>query len=337
MAMKAVRHYSNTFLMVLFSLLVCAPLAAQSCYTKVEDASMLQPVEAAAQQYLGMVQHGDYAGLRSAAIPAVATSFTSIENAIGAHQKDLAGQAQETGAFILDASSAGGTLQRAEFYCGIFNSPDRVGFIIPNLPPGKYAFVSESVNGSQPVNVNFVLQENGGRWQLAGLTIDPQTVAGHDSKWFLEQARAYHQKGANLTAYLFYWMSWKLAAPSEIEYTANRDQIADEMSKSRPANWPTSDAPMALMGNGKSYRVTTLFPEAVPNQAGGEDLDVIVKYQAMSDLSNTAAAFSDNMAVIKSVVTQYPELRTAFGGVVARAVASNGADYGTMLAMKDVK
>jgi hypothetical protein len=30
-------------------------------------------------------------------------------------------------------------------------------------------------------------------------------------------------------------------------------------------------------------------------------------------------------------------LRNAFAGVVARAVAPNGNDYGTMLAMKDVK
>ena len=54
-------------------------------------------------------------------------------------------------------------------------------------------------------------------------------------------------------------------------------------------------------------------------------------------LSNTAAAFQDNLAVIKAVVARYPELRDAFAGVVARAVDSSGRDYGSLLAMKDVK
>jgi len=40
---------------------------------------------------------------------------------------------------------------------------------------------------------------------------------------------------------------------------------------------------------------------------------------------------------MKDLVTRYPELREAFGSIVARAVAPSGQDYGTLLAMKDVK
>jgi hypothetical protein len=69
----------------------------------------------------------------------------------------------------------------------------------------------------------------------------------------------------------------------------------------------------------------------------GDDLDLIVKYQATTDVSNTAVAFQDNMAVIKGIVAKYPELRSAFAGVVARAVDPSGRDYGSLLAMKDVK
>ncbi len=43
------------------------------------------------------------------------------------------------------------------------------------------------------------------------------------------------------------------------------------------------------------------------------------------------------MAVIKAIVAKYPEVRGAFGGVIARAVDSSGRDYGSLLAMKDVK
>ncbi len=89
---------------------------------------------------------------------------------------------------------------------------------------------------------------------------------------------------------------------------------------------------MSLMASGKTYRVTQLFPAVV-----GSDLDLVVKYQATTDISNTAAAFQDNTAVIKGIVTKYPNLRSAFGGVVARAVEASGRDYGTLLAMKAVK
>ena len=43
------------------------------------------------------------------------------------------------------------------------------------------------------------------------------------------------------------------------------------------------------------------------------------------------------MAVIKALVAKYPEVRDAFAGVVARAVDPTGRDYGTLLAMKDIK
>jgi hypothetical protein len=74
-----------------------------------------------------------------------------------------------------------------------------------------------------------------------------------------------------------------------------------------------------------------MFPLAV-----GNDLDLIVKYE-VPDISNSTQTFQDNMAVIKALVSKYPELREAFVGVVARAVEPSGRDYGSLLAMKDIK
>ncbi len=74
-----------------------------------------------------------------------------------------------------------------------------------------------------------------------------------------------------------------------------------------------------------------MFPTPV-----GDALDLVVKYQTPS-VSDSTQSFADNTAVIKALVSKYPELRDAFGAVVARAVAPNGEDYGTVLAMKDVK
>jgi len=66
------------------------------------------------------------------------------------------------------------------------------------------------------------------------------------------------------------------------------------------------------------------------------DLDLIVRYQ-LADVSNTNATYQSNVAVMKALVSKYPELRDAFAAIVARAVDPGGRDYGTMLAMKDIK
>ena len=67
------------------------------------------------------------------------------------------------------------------------------------------------------------------------------------------------------------------------------------------------EARLTSLAGGKTYKLTTLFPVAV-----GQDLDVVVKYQA-ADVSHTAETFKDNMAVIQALVAKYPELRDAFG------------------------
>lgn len=337
--MKHIRHtphwLGRTIIGLIVTMSLTAVAAAQSCSSGNDlDAATGGAIQNAAQQYFGMMQAQNFAGLRASAIPALSSNFGGIETAIGERKADLqGGQATNAGTYLLDATGATGPIERAEFFCGIFNSPDHVSFVIPNLPGGKYAAALLTVSGgAHPVNVNFVLQQNGGTWQIAGLTITSRTVGNHDMDWYLRQARAYHAQGANFTAFMYYWEAWNMAVPVTFMYTPQRDKIADEMQASKPANFPTIDTPLSVTANGKTYRVTSLFPETVSG-----DLYVIVKYVAVSDLSNTAQAFSDNTSIIKTLLAQYPDLRQAFAGVVARAVAPNGADYGTMLAMKDVK
>jgi hypothetical protein len=43
------------------------------------------------------------------------------------------------------------------------------------------------------------------------------------------------------------------------------------------------------------------------------------------------------MAVIKALLAKYPEFRDAYAGIVVRAVEPSGRDYGSMMAMKDIK
>jgi hypothetical protein len=106
--------------------------------------------------------------------------------------------------------------------------------------------------------------------------------------------------------------------------------MADEMQSVQPADLPvgkTVDLPVGTA----TYKLISIFPQPV-----GNDLDLIVKYQA-PDISNSNQTYQGNVAVIKAIATKYPEVRDAFAAIVARAVDPAGRDYGTLLAMKDIK
>ena len=179
--------------------------------------------------------------------------------------------------------------------------------------------------------VSIILQQAGTDWKLGGLYVKAAQVAGHDSDWFLARAREYKAKGQVHNAFFFYDEARSLISPLPFMSTLATDKLYDESQAAQPADVPTNGKTADLSAGSTTYKLTAVYPEAV-----GNDLDLIVKYQA-ADISNTNQAYQNNVAVIKALVAKYPELRDAFAGVVARAVDPSGRDYGTLLAMKDVK
>ena len=295
------------------------------------DPATRSAVASAAMQVFQRAQGGDYAGLRSSSIPSLASSFGGIEAAVGENRANFGGaQASVRSEYLLDASNTTGT-GRTEFFCGVFNSSDRVGFGINNLPKGQYAIVIMDVKGGKaPVTLSTILQNNGG-WRLAGFYARPTQLAGHDGNWYVTQARAYKAKGQTHNAYFYFLQGWELLAPVSFMSTTQLDGIADELQSVRPSDLPANGQTVDLAANGKTYHVTQLFPTPV-----GDALDLVVKFQVPS-IADQNAAYQDNVNVMKGLLAKYPEFREAFAAIVARAVEPGGADYGTLMAMKDVK
>jgi hypothetical protein len=307
---------------------------AQTCNSGNDlDAATKSATDNAAQRYFNMSVQGDVAGLKANAIPEVAANFSGIEQAVVDNKRYFAeGSPSITATYLLDASESKGTLQRADFFCGIYNSPQRVTFSIPNLPAGRYAIVVQQVSGDKdPISLSMILQDSGGSWKLAGYYPRLTSIGGHDGQWFLSKARGFKAQNQALNAWLYYLTAWDLMAPVNFMSTPQLDKITDEMQSARPGDLPSDSSPMNLSANGKVYRLTDMA--AVPM---GDDLALRVRYQS-ADAANNALAFQDNMAVIKAIVARYPELRDAFGSVIARAVDHSGHDYGSLLKMKDVK
>ena len=334
LAMITRRFATQLVAAVGFAMMFVAVAFGQTCSSGSELAPAAKSaIETAAQRYFNMSAQGDVAGLKANAIPSVAANFTGIEQAVVDNKKYFAeGQPSITSTYLLDASQSKGTVQRADFYCGIYNSSERVVFSIPNLPAGEYAVVIEKIAGSSdPISLTMVMQDVAGAWKLAGYYPRLASIGGHDGQWYLTQARQYKARNQLHNAWFYYLTAWDLIAPVNFMGTPQLDRIAEEMQSMRPGDLPSAEAPMDLPANGKIFKVTELAPVPV-----GSDLNLRVRYQT-ADASNTALAYHDNMAVIKAIVAKYPEVREAFNAVIARAVDNNGHDYGSLLATKDVK
>jgi hypothetical protein len=323
-------------LWIALAALAFSPLSAraQSCQTAGDlDDATRTAITAAGQRYFGMAIRGDVASLRQNAIPGLASDFSGIETTIKDHQQDLAAaQASVKGVFLLDGSEPA---PHAEFYCGVFGKTGQTSgsavFYLDNLPAGKYGVVL--LDASSPKGrtmFSLILQQAGTDWKIGGLYIKTAQVAGHDSDWFLSRAREYKTKGQLHNAWFFYAQSRNLISPLPFMSTLATDKLYDEAQGSQPADLPVGKT-VDLTAGTATYKLISIFPEIV-----GNDLDLIVKYQA-ADISNTNQAYQGNVAVIKALAAKYPEMRDAFAAIVARAVDPSGRDYGTLLAMKDIK
>ncbi len=323
---------------VALALMCCASTAiAETCTT----ASDMEPATrsalvSAGQHFFDLLAKGDAASLRQAAIPSLASDFSAIEATVKDNQAALAGsKATARPPFLLEAEGVA-PIARAEFYCGVFGrngqTANSAAFYLNNLPPGKYAVVILDVASSKgPYYVSFILQQLGTDWKLGGLYVKPSQIGGHDSDWFSTRAREFKAKGQTHNAWLYYVEARSLISPLPFMSTLVTDKLYDESQKAQPADLPGDGKTVDLASGTTTYKLLDLFPEVVNNE-----LDLIVRYQ-VPDVSNTNQAYQSNMAVMKGLLTKYPELRDAFTSVVARAVDPSGRDYGTMLPMKDIK
>jgi len=321
----------------LWLLLLGAAAHAQTCQSAADmDVSVRTALEAVAKRYFEMSARGDAAALRQNSIAAVASSFAGIEAAVQENQAAFTGaKATVRPPFLLTVDGPE-PLARAEFLCGVFGksgqTKDSAVFVLTNLPPGKYGVTIVDVNGGQDRRtLTFVLQQTGADWKLAGFYAKSSQAAGHDAAWFTQRARDFKTKSQNHNAWLYYREAIALSAPVDFMGTLATDKLYDETQGAQPSDVPANENTVDLSAGGKIYHVTEIFPLAV-----GDDLDLVVKYQA-ADVSNTGRTFQENTAVIKALVAKFPEFREAFAGVVARAVEPSGRDYGTLLAMKDIK
>ncbi len=325
----------SRILLAAFALALSAALAwGETCQTPFEmDPATRSAIEQTAQQYFSMVGRGDVAGLQAQAIPAVASSFGGIANGVKENQANFANaQPAIDASYLLIQDQP--QKANAEFFCGVFgpgSENSNVTFAIPGLDPGKYGVVIQTVNTPKgPYYVTFIMQQEGTAWKFAGFYPKAKQLQGHPASWYVTQARDYKAKGQVHNAYFYYLMARDLALPVSFVSRHAVDLLDSESQKVTPSDIP-GQQPVPLTFNGQTYNISQMF--VLPDQ---DKLALIVKYQ-VPDITDSGKMFEENKNVMRALVTKYPELRTAFQEIVARAVAPNGQDYGTPLPMNQIQ
>jgi hypothetical protein len=334
-------HLSIAFALVLTSAVLPSTLSAQTraqeqCVTSTDmDAGARAGIEAAAQQFFTDAQSGNTAAMQQRSIAAISNSFQGIANAVQANKDKLAGgQAHIRNEWELDAPGTQ-TYDRAEFFCGTFNSAQHTSFVIPGLPPGKYAVAIQDVTGTkQPFTITYVLQQDGGQWKLAGYYAKARQVGPHDGLWYWVQARDLKKQGSQHTSFFYYLTAADLLSGGvQFISTPQLEALYQEQANNVPKDIPQNpQQPVPVNLNGQTYQVMQAF--VVPDDKQG--LDLVYKY-SWPDISDSVKTFQQNMAFIKALVQQYPEYKQGFTNIVARAVAPNGQDFGTQLPVNEIK
>jgi hypothetical protein len=310
-------------------ILLSTSIVAQTCQMAGDvDQASKTSLDNAAAQYLASLASGNTQALAAVATP----EFPNVTAVADEAKANLAGATGKVRWYFLLDNTQGKAGERAEFYCGVFNSQDRISFSFSQLPPARFGVVVQDTTGGKvPYMITWILQNSNAQWRIAGLIPKPATIAGKTGLEFWKEARAGKTAGKLHNAYFEYVMADYLLRPTNLMSTPNLDKLADELQQATPNDVPTN-GPITMQGaNGKGYQVTQIFPTPVDDK-----LDLVVKY-SVPDVSNTPQVFQDNTAVIKAVVTKWPEVRDLFNAIVARATPPSGQDYGTLLEMKDIK
>jgi len=315
-----------------------AKIWAQSCQMSNDmDPAVKTALSTAGQRFFDLAVKGDVASMRQQSIPVLASDFSGVESAVKGHEPELIGaQGSVKALFLLNVQEPTPN-QRAEFYCGVFGkngqTADSAAFYFDNLAAGKYAVVLVDGNSAKGRTMfSEVLQQTGTDWKLGGLYIKSGQIAGHDADWFRSKAREFKAKGEPRNAWLYFRASLDLVSRGmNFMGTQLTDRIYDEVQSVQPSDLPANGNTFDLAAGTATYKLSAIYAWTV-----GDDLDLFVKHQ-VADVSNTNQAYQDNLGVIKAVIAKYPEFKNAFTGVEAFAVDPNGRNYGTLLAMKDIK
>jgi hypothetical protein len=330
-----------------FGLSAADQLRGEVCITQ----SQMKPADrdaiaATARNLAAKVQSDDAAGLRAQTIPEYAkdaSAMTALVANTAPKVKDAPVVVDQV--YVLDASNlktaADGTNQDAQFFCSLNKSIAEANFLIPALPPGRYALaIVNAQSAKAPWRLSFLLRQDAAqdpaqtRWSMAGFYPRALTAAGHDGLWYWTRARDLVKAHQLWSAYLYYEEAQTLLQPTGFTSSTHLDKLRREAIAGAPpalSDGISVDAPLVVKSaNGAEYRFTALGTD---DSLGADKVDVVVHLAPepapdappASDAAKKTAAKSQaappqsprdrNNDAMAALLAAYPELRNNFHGI----------------------
>jgi hypothetical protein len=267
------------------------------------------------------IQANDTEGVRSLTIAEYAKDFGAIQGAVANTSGRVKGATLVVDqVYLLDGSdlkrAADGAAPNSEFLCSLNHSIAEADFLIPSLPPGKYAFAIVEAKGvAAPWRLSFLLRQDSGKWLMAGFYPSAMTAAGHDGLWYWTQARDMAKSKEQWNAWLYYQQAQSLLLPANFIQTTHMEKLKAETTSATPpaaSQGVSADVPLVVRGkDGVDYYFTGLSTD---DSLAKDKLDVMAKLK-VDTIGDPVAARKRNTAAMSALLAAYPEMRKGFHGV----------------------
>lgn len=305
--------------------------AGVSCTMQAELAPADRDALAAAGTRISTAIAGqDLTGLRAALDPSEASAWDSISATVTQGQPLLqGGQIAVRDVFLLDASSQQAPAD-TQFFCSNASGSLTVTILMRGLPPGRYAVVLADVVGSpMAAQLGLILawDQANSSWMLAGLTLRPGALDGHDGVWYWKRGRDLAADDP-WTAWYMYDAAHFLLLPVDFMSSPNLEKLEQEQNQITGA--PSKLLPLSIPDGDRTWKIV-----GVSLDASLREPDLAVAYQS-TGVTDPAALRTEATAVLSAFLKTEPGIRANFHGLWAYAVNGDKRTPVMELPMKQI-
>ena len=272
----------------------------------------------------------DLTGLKAALLPAEASAWDSISATVTQGQALVqGGQIAFRDAFLLDASTQPAT-QDTQFFCSNSSGSITVTILMRELPPGRYAVVLGDVVGSPlagQLGLILAWDKASSSWMLAGLTLRPGALDGHDGVWYWKRARALSADDP-WSAWYAYDIAHYLLLPVDFMSSPNLEKLGQEQSQITPD--PRKALPLSIPDGDRTWKIVGVSQDASLRQP-----DLAIAYES-TGVTDPAALRTEATSVLSAFLKTEPGIRANFHGLWAYAVNGDKRTPVMELPMKQI-
>ncbi len=299
------------------AVLLATPVAGLAATCAMQDempAADQAAIANAGQQLLQAIAGQDETTVKAALLPAEAGAWNGIQAAVQQAGPLIGGgHVQFRDAFLLDASSQPAAAD-TEFFCSNAGATMNITLSMHDLPPGRYAvLLADALGAPLAGQIGLVLAWNAAasQWQLAGLSVRPGALDGHDGVWYWKRARSLATADP-WSAWYDYDLAAYLQLPFDFISSPNLLKLRQEQQQINPA--PHNAFPLTLPQGDRAWKI-----DAVNVDASLREPDLAVVYES-TGVTDPAALRTEAASVMTAFLKAQPGIRANFHGLWAVAV-----------------